>query len=202
MNELIAQTITDEYPSKDIINEFDIAIRENSNISQSDYEYLASEISQYSTNQLQRMLEQSVSNPESFKSNIHSIIANTRKKKTADDEKRRKQREKDEQEKNELRLNNEKLIQEITNISNQLSDLQSSVAHEKQQRDKSKKCRKKIVLSTIVPAIAILVGVFLIRNFADITDLFNTILNWIIGASGLWGFIGLMITIVKYIKDK
>ena len=202
LNELIAQTITDEYPSKDIINEFDIAIRENSNISQSDYEYLASEISQYSTNQLQRMLEQSVSNPESFKSNIHSIIANTRKKKTADDEKRRKQREKDEQEKNELRLNNEKLIQEITNISNQLSDLQSSVAHEKQQRDKTKKCLKKIVLSTIVPAIAILVGVFLIRNFADITDLFNTILNWIIGASGLWGFIGLMITIVKYIKDK
>ena len=201
LNELIAQTITDEYPSKDIINEFDIAIRENSNISESDYECLALEISQYSTIQLQKLLEQSISNPDGFRSDIHNIIANSKKKKTEEEEKRRKQREKDEQEKNELRLNNLDLIRKLEEISKKLSYLQNSVETDAQQRKEIQKKRKRLLLSMIV-AFSLLFIVWLLQRYIpNLTENINTTLNWIKNASGLWGFISLIITIVKFLKN-
>lgn len=197
LNELIAQTITDEYPSKDIINEFDIAIRENSNISESDYECLALEISQYSTSQLQLLLEQSVSDPEAFRSDIHKIIANTKKKKSAEEEKRRKQREIDEQEKNKLRLDNADLIKKIEDISKQMSDLQLSVESKRQDKIKIQKKRKKILIISMIIAFGAFAAVLIIQHSATVTDWVNDALNWIKGASGLWGLISLIITIFK-----
>lgn len=202
LNELIAQTITDEYPSKDIINEFDIAIRENSNISESDYECLALEISQYSTKQLQLLLDQSVSNPEAFKSDIHKIIANTKKKKTVEEEKRRKQREIDEQEKNELRLNNQDLIQKITAISQQLSDLQTSVETDKQKRIEKQEKIQKFTKYSIIIAGSIFIIAILIRYFTDIQNWTQKCLDWIMSVGGLWAFGNLIVNIVSKLINK
>lgn len=184
LNELISQTLTDEYPSMDIINEFDTAIQENVDVTDAEYEYIASEISQYSTIQLQKLVEQSVSNPENFKSSIHSIIANTEKKKSEEEEKRRKQREIDEQEKNDLRLNNQELIQKMAAISQQLSDLKTTVEYEKEKKAKAQKYLK---ISAII-ALGVFLIILIVQHFASITGTLNNILNRIKSAGGLWAF--------------
>ena len=198
MNELISQTLTDEYPSRDIINEFDTAIQENVDVTDAEYEYIASEISQYSTIQLQKLVEQSVSNPESFKSSIHSIIANTKKKKSAEEEKRRKQREIDEQEKNDLRLNNQELIQKMAAISQQLSDLKTTVEDEKKEKAKTQKCLK---VSAIIAFVTFCI-IVLVQHFASITETLNIILDWIKSAGGLWALGNLIWNVITKIRKK
>ncbi len=200
LNELISQTLTDEYPSRDIINEFDTAIQENVNVTDAEYEYLASEISQYSTIQLQKLVEQSVSNPENFKSNIHSIIAKTKQKKSAEEGNRKKQREIDEKEKNELISNNQELVQKLADISQQLSNLQNSVETEKKQRLEEQKKRKKWLINMAVAIFIAFVIWILQRNIPYITNCVNVALNWIKGASGLWGLISLIFSIVSFFK--
>lgn len=202
LNELIAQTITDEYPSKDIINEFDAALHENTDVNETEYESLVSEISQYSTVQLQKLVEQSVTNPEAFKNDIHKIIANTKKQKFNDENRRRTQREKDEQEKNELRLNNQDLIHKIEVISQQLTDLQSSVELERQEKIKKQKKRGKILIISMIIAFAVSVIILIIQYYVAVAGCVNNVLNWIKGAGGLWGFISLIFTILNKSKKK
>lgn len=198
LNELISQTLTDEYPSRDIINEFDTAIQENVDVTDAEYEYIASEISQYSTIQLQKLVEQSVSNPESFKSSIHSIIANTKKKKSAEEEKRRKQREIDEQEKNNLRLNNQELIQKMAAISQQLSDLRTTVEDEKKKKAKTQKYLK---VSAIIAFVTFCI-IVLVQHFASIEETLNILLDWIKSAGGLWAFGNLIWNVITKIRKK
>lgn len=192
LNELIAQTITEEYPSKDIINEFDIAIRDNTDITGTDYECLVSEISQFSTTQLQKLLEKSVSNQETFRSDIHNIIAKSKKNKSSDEEKRKKQRELVEQEKNELIQNNQELIREIAAISQQLTDSQTTYEAERQQRDVTisqykladwKRPRYLICFVSLMVCIVIFIFYFSAQDWS-----FNyptKLLNWIDSLSGI-----------------
>jgi len=192
LNELIAQTITEEYPSKDIINEFDIAIRDNTDITGTDYECLVSEISQFSTTQLQKLLEKSVSNQETFRSDIHNIIAKSKKNKSSDEEKRKKQRELVEQEKNELIQNNQELIREIAAISQQLTDSQTTYEAERLQRDVTisqykladwKRPRYLICFVSLMVCIVIFIFYFSAQDWS-----FNyptKLLNWIDSLSGI-----------------
>lgn len=202
LNELISQTLTDEYPSRDIINEFDTAIHENVDITEAEYEYLASEISQYSTIQLQKLVEQSVSNPETFKFNIHNIIANTKKQKSTEEEKRKKQREIDEKEKNELKSNNADLIQKLSDISRQLSDLQLSVESEKQQRILKQRKIQKFTRISMLIAFPLAIIIFIVLKFVNIEDVFDKVLKFIMSAGGLWGFGNLVVNIVSKIINK
>lgn len=75
LNELIAQVIFDEYPSRDIINEFDTAVQECADISEEDYAILLTAVSEQSTSKLENLMEIKKVDPERFMSNVHSIIA-------------------------------------------------------------------------------------------------------------------------------
>lgn len=75
LSELIAQVISDEYPSRDIINEFDAAVQEYEDISPEDYSILLTAVSEQSTSKLENLISIKKSDPEKFRSNVHSIIA-------------------------------------------------------------------------------------------------------------------------------
>lgn len=75
LSELIAQVIFDEYPSRDIINEFDAAVQEYEDISPEDYSILLVAVSEQSTSKLENLISIKKSDPEKFRSNVHSIIA-------------------------------------------------------------------------------------------------------------------------------
>lgn len=202
LNELIAQTISDEYPSRDIINEFDKALKESSDVTGSDYEYLVSEISYYSTTNLQRLIEQSASNSVDFNTEIHNIIARSKQQRSKEEEERRRIRDKNEKEKNGLIKENTDLAEKLSAISKQLEDLQLSVDSEKNQRiDRQKKIRKGFRISAWI-AFLLTILIFIVQYFANIQYIVNSILNFIKGAGGLWAFGNLAWNIITKNRNK
>lgn len=149
LGELIAQTLFDEYPSKDIINEFDTAIRENTNISQEDYKILLSAVSQQSTSKLQNLLEERVENSDKFISDVHTIIAHERKKQLDSEQQRKnavEQHSRDEEEKNNLKTANKELADKLNVISKQIAELQRTSQLEKEKNQTLSEDNKKLKL--------------------------------------------------------
>lgn len=79
LNELIAQTLSEEYASKELINEIDIAIKESADLSAEDYNILFSSIALQSTNKIQKLLEE-ISDKRKFNESIHNLIEKERTK--------------------------------------------------------------------------------------------------------------------------
>ena len=149
LGELIAQTLIDEYPSKDIINEFDTAIRENTDISQEEYRILLSAVSQESTSKLQCLLEEKAGNKDKFISEIHTIIASERKKLLEAEQQWKnavEQHSRDEKEKDNLNKINKELSNKLNAISKQIEELQKTSLLEKEKNQKLSEDNKKLKL--------------------------------------------------------
>lgn len=105
LGEIIAQTFFEEYPSKDIINEFDNVIKENENIGEEDYLNLLLAVSHESTKKIQKLLDDNIENKEKFNSEVHAMIARERQNQSELKRKTKEaveQHKKDEEEKKEL----------------------------------------------------------------------------------------------------
>ena len=180
LGELIAQTLFDEYPSKDIINEFDIAIRDNENISQDDYKILLSAVSQESTSKLQRLLEEKVSDNNKFMSDVHAMIASERKKQLDLEQQRKnaaEQHSRDEEEKQSLKTTNKELAEKLNVISKQVEELQRVSQQEKARNqklvednqrlklDKWKQPRYIIVLMMLIFSVVLFVFYFVFQDW-------------------------------------
>ena len=208
LNELIAQTLSDEYPSRDILNEFDSAIRENVNISDDDYRLVLSAVSQQSTKQLQKLLDESVSSKDKFNSEIHQIIAKERNRQN------KEKRERDEavkeytlsvKEKAELSGKNRELEDKLAALSKQVSDMQESNKRNEEEVNKKEKQRIKrnrIIYSILITLIIILVLILVQLTIEDLKEWVKKLIKLIVSLGGLWTFVGLIITIVSKCKNK
>lgn len=208
LNELIAQTLSDEYPSRDILNEFDSAVRENVNISDDDYRLVLSAVSQQSTKQLQKLLDESVSSKDKFNSEIHQIIAKERNRQN------KEKRERDEavkeytlsvKEKNELSGKNRELEDKLAALSKQVSDMQESNKRNEEEVNKKEKQRIKrnrIIYSILITLIIILVLILVQITIVDLKEWIKKSIKLIVSLGGLWTFVGLIITIVSKCKNK
>lgn len=208
LNELIAQTLSDEYPSRDILNEFDSAIRENVNISDNDYRLVLSAVSQQSTKQLQKILDESVSSKDKFNSEIHQIIAKERNRQN------KEKKERDEavkeytlsvKEKAELSGKNRELEDKLAALSKQVSDMQESNKRNEEEVNKKEKQRIKrnrIIYSILITLIIILVLILVQITIVDLKEWVKKSIKLIVSLGGLWTFVGLIITIVSKCKNK
>lgn len=144
LNELIAQTISEEYASKDLINEFDAAIKSSIKINQEDYQILLSSIATHSTKRIENLIDESLNeNKEKFNKEIHKIIERGRKKKVVD----RKEREKSQAEKTAIINEKDKIEQEKEDLAKNLEHLNSllRLSHIKieQEQDAKKAIEEK-----------------------------------------------------------
>lgn len=208
LNELIAQTLSDEYPSRDILNEFDSAVRENVNISDDDYRLVLSAVSQQSTKQLQKLLDESVSSKDKFNSEIHQIIAKERNRQN------KEKKERDEavkeytlsvKEKAELSGKNRELEDKLAALSKQVSDMQESNKRNEEEVNKKEKQRIKrnrIIYSILITLIIILVLILVQITIVDLKEWVKKSIKLIVSLGGLWTFVGLIITIVSKCKNK
>lgn len=129
LGEIIAQTIFEEYPSKDIINEFDNVIRENENIGEDDYKNLLLAVSHESTIKIQKLLDENIENKEKFNSEVHAMIARERQNRLELERKTKEaseQHQKDEEEKKELARLKQELSEKLDALSKQVGELQQS----------------------------------------------------------------------------
>lgn len=188
LNELIAQTLSEEYPSRDLINEFDNAISSHVDVSSDDYMILLASISQASTKNIHKLLQSSTSEPEKFNKDIHALIENERNRKREADKKHKEEVNKNK----ELQITNENLSRQLSDISQQIATIQEEQTkelHKKEEREKRNKRKNMIYISIII----ILVSVILLLLFPNWVKCLKNIFKVISGLSGLWGFFNFLL---------
>ena len=202
LNELIAQTLSEEYASKELINEIDIAIKESADLSAEDYNILFSSIALQSTNKIQKLLEE-ISDKRKFNESIHKLI-----------EKERTKRAKSKEEK----LQRQKLFEEVNHeklsLEEKLKNLEAKLSQGEKEREeqqerirkieeqqaesllKRKKAQRSFWLALgglILSAVIFLVALYYPTLFSGMKDFIKGIAS----LGGVWGLISLIINICK-----
>lgn len=202
LNELIAQTLSEEYASKELINEIDIAIKESADLSAEDYNILFSSIALQSTNKIQKLLEE-ISDKRKFNESIHNLIEKERTKQAKSKE------EKIQRQKQFEEVNHEKLSLEekLKNLEAKLSqgekerkEQQERIREIEEQQAESLLKRKKAQRSfwlalggLILSAVIFLVALYYPTLFSGMKDFIKGIAS----LGGVWGLISLIINICK-----
>ena len=202
LNELIAQTLSEEYASKELINEIDIAIKESADLSAEDYNILFSSIALQSTNKIQKLLEE-ISDKRKFNDSIHNLIEKERTKLAKSIE------EKIQRQKQFEEVNHEKLTLEekLKNLEAKLSQgekerkaQQERIRKIEEQQAESLLKRKKAQRSfwlalggLILSAVIFLVALYYPTLFSGMKDFIKGIAS----LGGVWGLISLIINICK-----
>lgn len=202
LNELIAQTLSEEYASKELINEIDIAIKESADLSAEDYNILFSSIALQSTNKIQKLLEE-ISDKRKFNESIHKLI-----------EKERTKRAKSKEEK----LQRQKLFEEVNHeklsLEEKLKNLEAKLSQGEKEREeqqerirkieeqqaesllKRKKAQRSFWLALgglILSIVIFLVALYYPTLFSGMKDFIKGIAS----LGGGWGLISLIINICK-----
>lgn len=202
LNELIAQTLSEEYASKELINEIDIAIKESADLSAEDYNILFSSIALQSTNKIQKLLEE-ISDKRKFNESIHNLIEKERTKQAKSKE------EKIQRQKQFEEVNHEKLSLEekLKNLEAKLSqgekerkEQQERIRKIEEQQAESLLKRKKAQRSfwlalggLTLSAVIFLVALYYPTLFSGMKDFIKGIAS----LGGVWGLISLIINICK-----
>ena len=202
LNKLIAQTLSEEYASKELINEIDIAIKESADLSAEDYNILFSSIALQSTNKIQKLLEE-ISDKRKFNESIHNLIEKERTKQAKSKE------EKIQRQKQFEEVNHEKLSLEekLKNLEAKLSqgekerkEQQERIRKIEEQQAESLLKRKKAQRSfwlalggLILSAVIFLVALYYPTLFSGMKDFIKGIAS----LGGVWGLISLIINICK-----
>lgn len=202
LNELIAQTLSEEYASKELINEIDIAIKESADLSAEDYNILFSSIALQSTNKIQKLLEE-ISDKRKFNESIHNLIEKERTKQAKSKE------EKIQRQKQFEEVNHEKLSLEekLKNLEAKLSqgekerkEQQERIRKIEEQQAESLLKRKKAQRSfwlalggLILSVVIFLVALYYPTLFSGMKDFIKGIAS----LGGVWGLISLIINICK-----
>mgnify|MGYP004500566497 FL=1 len=193
---MIAQTLSEEYPSRDLINEFDSAVSSLQNISADDYKILLSSISQESTIKIHKLLHGSISEPEKFNKDIHAIIETERNNKLKTDNKHKIEIQKN----NELQKANKNLSRQLSDISQQIADIQESQYLEKIRQEEKNKINKRWIWMCISIIVA-LAAVIVLQSFPNTTKCIQNSIQLIGGFWGFWGFCNLALNLWSKFKS-
>lgn len=199
LNELIAQTLSEEYASKELINEFDNAIKANSTITKDDYDVLLSSIALESTASIQRLLKSASDKPEVFNLEIHKIIEKARNKRDILEKEKASEKEKF----TNLDNKNKDLKKQLSDISNELKELRVERENErallqKEKNDEIK--RRNRIYWFFISIIVVLVGLIIVLVFPNIVNWLRKVIYFITSLGGLWGLINLILNIWSKIK--
>ena len=202
LNELIAQTLSEEYASKELINEIDIAIKESADLSAEDYNILFSSIALQSTNKIQKLLEE-ISDKRKFNESIHKLIEKERTKRAKSKEEKL-QRQKLFEEVNHEKLS---LEEKLKNLEAKLSqgekereEQQERIRKIEEQQAESLLKRKKAQRSFWLALGGLILSIVIFLVALYYPTLFSVMKDFIKGIAslgGVWGLISLIINICK-----
>lgn len=157
LGELIAQTISEEYPSRDLINEFDNVIKEGNNINKEDYVTLLTAVSQESTKKIQKLLDYR-ENKDVFNSEIHAMITRERNKQTEQNKLREvaiERHRKDEEEKQDL-------LKQLKTLATSVEELQRATISAKDENKSMREEYDKLKLKLWKRSRLWIIGVLLV----------------------------------------
>lgn len=206
LNELVAQTLSEEHASKELINDFDNAIKENTDLSPDDYDILISSVANQSTNKINYILDEAKVDNAKFNSEVHKLIEKERAKRN---EIKKEKASYDEREKT-LLSEKEILESRLTKIEGKLTkESQERLKQQyeldsikKEQSDKivqRKKINKRLTYSLLVLLVSSVIF-FTVYFYKDIIKWVKYLMGLIAGLGGLWGFVSLILNLIKSLK--
>lgn len=196
LNELIAQTLSEEYPSRDLINEFDSAVSSLETVSTDDYKILLSSISQESTVKIHKLIHSAISEPEKFKKDIHAIIENERNNKIKVNNLHKEEIHRNK----ELQETNNSLSKQLSGISKQIAEIQEDQRLEKLRQKEKEKINRRWMWMCISIIVA-LGAVVILQSFPNITNCLQRGIKCIGGLGGFWGFCNLGLNLWSKFKS-
>lgn len=196
LSALIAQTLTEEYADKDLINDFDAIVRGNvSNLSEDDYELLLEHVALESTTRLRNLIDDSC-NKDDFSAKVHHIVENTRNQKAKQsqlDQEIQEEKERLSKENDEKGQRNSELEKHLLKLETQVADSQKEISALKKKELKSKtelKRWRRFAIGVVIAFVFVLLA-----RFLDLKVCAQKVFNWVGASGGLWAFFNLAVNL-------
>ena len=186
LNELIAQTLSEEYPSRELLNEFDMAIRENLNLKEEDYNILLNSIAFQSTKSIQGLLDEA-GDKQKFANSTHKLIEKGR------NEKAKSEKEMRQYEKKIKSINEENIF-----IKKENKKLKSQIAENRKMEEKKARYFPIKTSNAIIIILIVLVLYLYTLLHPELYLWIKRIIYFISSSGGLWGFANLLFNLAKH----
>lgn len=206
---LIAQTLTDEFADRDLINQFDELIHDKVDVSNEDYEYLIRYLATESTSRLYSLIEDvTTKDSTTVNQRIQEIVNKTRTGIEADQQALRDLESKKEAAEANSRTQvvlNKELEERLAKSEKQVEAISRSLESqeiENKKRDeeiKRLKSTNRRWLFVLIGVIVIVIA-FLISSSESASSHLKNILNWVKGAGGIWALCNLVVNIIARFK--
>ena len=207
LSELMLQTLHEEIASKELINELHSTVKENADVSDSDYDVLLSSVAHQSAKRIQKLIVLADENKERFNEKIHQTIAKERERKKKEGKLRQETFENLQKEsteklkvKEQLSQIEEKLKATEKSNANELLILKKEIDNQKEELIKQKSEIRKSKRAIFVILISIILFIVVLISIEAWSEM-KLILAGITGLGGLWGFFSLIINVYKMTKD-
>lgn len=211
---LMATTLQEEIASRELINEFDNALKSIDGISKDDYRTLLESVAHQSAKRITSFVELVTTEKSKAKAEAQRIIEKERERKNKEHEEKKKHQmeiaRKDEQniqldtrlkeieEKLSSVVENSKLKDEEVRLKDEKLKLKDDEARLKDEKLKLKDKYTKWLIVSLIIVISFLVLVIINKEFKFLPKF----VNWIMSSGGLFGFGSFIINLVKLLKNK
>lgn len=196
LHELIASTLTEEIASKELINEFDINLRNIENIDIEDYQVLLSSVAYQSAKYIEKLNSYIIDGKkEEFNQETHKLIEKERQRRSKTIETIKYSREKYEENVDLRQALNElesEFSETITQAKTEIENLATKVVRQERYI-------RKFAIWLII-TLLIIICFFLINFKYKLNTSLNNILTIILGLSGFWSFGSFIINLLKALK--
>jgi hypothetical protein len=197
---LLASTLHEEIASRELINEFDNAIKSIDGISENDYRSLLESVAHQSAKRIKSFVELADTQGDKAKTEAQLIIERERE---------RKSKEHEEKKKHQLEIarkdvQNTQLDTRLKEIEKKLSRIvENSKLKDEEARSKDEKLKlkdkytKRLIISLII--VILFLVLFIINKEIEF---FPKFVNWIMSSSSLFGFGSFVINFIKLVRNK
>jgi hypothetical protein len=200
LNVLMATTLQEEIPSRELINEFDNALKSIDDISENDFRILLESVAHQSAKNIKSFIELSFTEKNSAKTEAHRMIELERDRINREhEEKKKRQMEMAEKDAQNIRL--DARLQEIEKKLSSVvenSKLKDEEAKLKDEKLKQKDKYTKWLIGSLIIVVLFLVLLIINKEI----EFLPKFVNWIISSGGLFGFGSFIINLIKFLKNK
>lgn len=206
---LIAQTLTDEYADRDLINQFDELVHGKVDVSKEDYDLLIRYLATESTSRLYGLIEEVTTNDSTtVNQHLQDIVNKTRNRLEIDQQTIRELESKkeaaEERSRNQEEINKElekrlaESAKQVEAVSKSL-EIQETKNKKRDEEIKKLQARNRRWWFVLIGILLIIVSIW-ISSMDGIGEYGKRILTWVKGAGGLWAFGNLVVNLFVRFK--
>jgi hypothetical protein len=204
LTELMANTLSEEIASKELISEFSNSIKQFDKVSDEDYHILLGSVAHQSAKKIEHFNELVANDKQSASIEVYRLIERERSRRVSDQSKVK------EAERNEriVKEENKALNQRLTEIESKLKDTAATASEQKTQLEslsENQKKQKKLLRKFIIGlSVFVVLGsiTFFGLKFYNRLPTYQQIITIFLGTSAIWGCGSFIINLVKFIKGK